>query len=190
MGFIWSGLTCWPTPVVSVPQNLSKQRADAANIPTYRLPIDRYMRRKDQIHFSQILAINQGKLSYLHIPELSKSIHSRKEWRWFLTFVFFFNCKLHPLLQDWYRAYTLVCVIRFLYYWNNELSFCLYDFSFCFSFFIITWLWVIFYGYSIFMELYRTRWKSCEEHMIAGQVRSIVFDPFIFLFFFRKSWKS
>lgn len=58
----------------SVIKNLSKQRADAANIPTYRLPIDRYMRRKDQIHFSQILAINQ-------VFEILVTYLSSKNWR-------------------------------------------------------------------------------------------------------------
>lgn len=58
----------------SVIKNLSKQRADAANIPTYRLPIDRYMKKKDQIHFSQVLAINQ-------VFEILVTYLSSKNWR-------------------------------------------------------------------------------------------------------------
>lgn len=58
----------------SIIKNLSKQRADAANIPTYRLPIDRYMKKKDQIHFSQVLAINQ-------VFEILVTYLSSKNWR-------------------------------------------------------------------------------------------------------------
>nr|XP_022321342.1 tRNA methyltransferase 10 homolog B-like [Crassostrea virginica] len=58
----------------SIIKNLSKQKADAFNIPTARLPIDRYMKKKDQIHFSQVLAINQ-------VFEILVTYLSSNDWR-------------------------------------------------------------------------------------------------------------
>ncbi|XP_022325299.2 tRNA methyltransferase 10 homolog B-like [Crassostrea virginica] len=58
----------------SIIKNLSKQKANAFNIPTARLPIDRYMKKKDQIHFSQVLAINQ-------VFEILVTYLSSNDWR-------------------------------------------------------------------------------------------------------------
>nr|XP_022325299.1 tRNA methyltransferase 10 homolog B-like [Crassostrea virginica] len=58
----------------SIIKNLSKQKANAFNIPTVRLPIDRYMKKKEQIHFSQVLAINQ-------VFEILVTYLSSNDWR-------------------------------------------------------------------------------------------------------------
>lgn len=58
----------------SIIKNLSKQKADASNIPTFRLPIERFMKKKDQIHFSQVLAVNQ-------VFEILVTYLSSRDWK-------------------------------------------------------------------------------------------------------------
>ncbi|XP_048772926.1 tRNA methyltransferase 10 homolog B-like [Ostrea edulis] len=58
----------------SVTKNLSKQKAEVSNIQAFRLPIERYMKKKDQMHFSQVLAINQ-------VFEILVTYLSSRDWK-------------------------------------------------------------------------------------------------------------